>query len=190
MTSSVCSLRPPDLIELLPSLIPTLPLPDSPLVRPPALLPAPAPAPAPAWKPRLTLDYGVIQAILDYMEKVEVHGLDHRAAQKQMRIEKEQEQARRQEEAAAAAAAAAADDAVDVVLGEDGNSMASWDAASLGGMGGDGASFLSLGTLANPNPNSNANPAAASKRLVPDNKRTERRASLARAEPRRRRERR
>ena len=77
------------------------------------------------------------------MEKVEVQGLDDSAAQELML----EEQARR-EEAKPSVAAAAAAGAADMILGDDDNSMASWDAASLGGMSGDGASVLSLGSLA------------------------------------------
>lgn len=71
------------------------------------------------------------QTILDYMEKVEAHG----HAQEVL--------LRQQTEAAAAAAAAS------LVGGGDGeDSMASWAAASVGGMAsGTGASVLSLGSL-------------------------------------------
>lgn len=83
------------------------------------------------------------------MEKVEVQGLDDSTAQELML----QEQAKREAEAleaAAAVASAAADaaGAADMIFGDDDNSMASWDAESLGGMSVDGASVLSLGTLA------------------------------------------
>lgn len=84
------------------------------------------------------------------MEKVEVHGLDDSTAQELML----QEQAKREEAEASDVADAAANVAdtaangADIIFGDDENSMASWDAASLGGMSGDGASVLSLGTLA------------------------------------------
>ncbi|CAM9387675.1 unnamed protein product [Ectocarpus sp. 6 AP-2014] len=70
--------------------------------------------------------------ILDYMEKVEVHG----HAQEFLLCQ--------QAEAAAAAVAAASL----VAGGDGGDSMTSWNAASLGGMeSGTGASVLSLGSL-------------------------------------------
>lgn len=78
------------------------------------------------------------------MEKVEVHGLNDSTAQKLLLQEQaEREQAEASEAAASAATAADAAGAADMIFGDDENSLASWDAASLGGMSGDGASVLS-----------------------------------------------
>lgn len=82
------------------------------------------------------------------MEKVEVQGLDDSTAQELMLQEQAKREAEASEAAAAAASAADATGAADAVCGDDDeNSMASWDAASLGGMSGEGGSVLSLGTL-------------------------------------------
>lgn len=86
------------------------------------------------------------------MEKVEVHGLDDSTAQGLMLQEQTEREAAAEEAskvaAAAVAAADAANAATDSVFGDGENSMATWDAASLGGMSGEGASVLSFGTLA------------------------------------------
>lgn len=91
------------------------------------------------------------QTILSYMEKVEVHGLDDSTAQELMlqeQAKREEEEAEASDVAAAAASAADAANAADIIFGDGDNSLTSWDAASLGGVSGDGASVLSLGTLA------------------------------------------
>eukprot|EP00752_Nemacystus_decipiens_P010865 g9660.t1 len=86
--------------------------------------------------------------ILDYMEKVEVQGLEDSTAQDLMLQEKaKREEAEASEAAAAVASAADAAAAADTICGDDANSMTSWDSASIGGMSGDGASVLSLGTM-------------------------------------------
>lgn len=91
----------------------------------------------------------LLQTILDYMEKVEVQGLRHSAAQAKMLLERAQREQQYPQTATTAAAAAAG--AVDTVLGGgDDHSLGSWDAESLGGMSGAGASVLSLGSLVPP----------------------------------------
>lgn len=86
------------------------------------------------------------QAILDYMEKVEVQGLKHSAAQEKILLEQEAKKEQQQQLQQNGQRVAAG-----LVLGggADGDSLASsWDAASLGGMSGAGAaSVLSLGSL-------------------------------------------
>lgn len=80
-----------------------------------------------------------MKAIIDYMEKVEVLGLENAAAF---------EQIQREHAGRAALAASPAIIAAAGVLGEENGSMGSWATSSLGGISGAGTNAVSLGSLA------------------------------------------